>query len=80
MKRNKGDAELVAIIVVGALIFAAAFAIAGIVAYFSCHARWDKAGMADVAWGPMQGCLVKMPDGRWLPSDRVREFELPRPK
>lgn len=43
----------------------------------ACHARWEQSGMA-TSWGVIQGCLVKLPDGRWVPDDRVREFDLQR--
>lgn len=41
----------------------------------SCSSRWDGSGLA-TSWGPLQGCKVKLPDGRWMPEDRVREIEV----
>ena len=45
----------------------------------SCGARWDQSGL-DTSWGPIQGCLVQVPDGRWVPSDNVRGVDLQAPK
>ena len=78
-KHQRGDADL---LILAAVLIALVAAITGLVivtSYYSCHSKWDRAGMVAVEYGPLQGCLVKMPDGRWLPSDRVREFDLPRP-
>jgi hypothetical protein len=44
----------------------------------ACHAKWDRANMVSVEWGPIQGCMVKLPDGRWLPEERIREFDIPK--
>lgn len=41
----------------------------------SCSAAWSKSGMA-TSWGPIQGCLVQTPSGRWVPAERVREIDL----
>ena len=77
---QRGDAELVAMILGAICLFAVVIGIGLVLSYFKCHRQWDQAGMSDVSYGILQGCMVKMPDGRWLPADRVREFELPRPK
>ena len=45
-----------------------------------CYEKWTRAGMDDVSWGFFKGCMLKLPDGRWLPAERVREIELPRKK
>lgn len=42
------------------------------VAAKACEARWADSGLK-TRYGTMSGCLVQMPDGRWLPDDRVRE-------
>ena len=44
----------------------------------ACKSKWLRSGMADVTWGPIQGCLVRLPDGRWLPEERIREIDIPR--
>lgn len=41
----------------------------------ACHAKWDDAGYRDVKWRPISGCKVQTDDGRWLPTDRVREIQ-----
>ncbi len=47
---------------------------------WSCGSRWGKSGM-QTSWGPIQGCLVQTPNGRWVPDDRVRDSDLePRQK
>jgi len=46
-----------------------------IYAPWSCHSRWDESKL-QASWGPVKGCLVKLPDGRWLPEDRLREIDI----
>jgi prepilin-type N-terminal cleavage/methylation domain-containing protein len=46
---------------------------------YQCRARWERSGMA-AEWGFFTGCQVEVEPGRWIPSDRVREIELPRKK
>lgn len=74
------DKELFWIIFISIALIAGGVVVSIWLSSLSCYSRWERAGMADVSYGPIQGCLVKMPDGRWLPSDRVREMDLPRPK
>jgi len=80
MNQQRGDSELILIAGLIVLLVVVVPVVVLWFQYLGCHARWDRAGMSDVSWGPIQGCLVKMPDGRWLPSDRVREMDLPKPK
>lgn len=40
----------------------------------SCSSRWKYSGLESSS-GPLQGCLVHLPDGRWIPDDRYREIE-----
>jgi hypothetical protein len=44
-----------------------------------CHARWDDSGVVSVSYGPLKGCMVKLPDGRTLPADSLREIDIPKP-
>lgn len=44
----------------------------------ACHAQWENAGMSEVRWKLVGGCMVKLPDGRWLPADRIREIDIPK--
>lgn len=45
----------------------------------TCYSRWERSGMP-ASWGVIQGCIVEVEKGRWLPEDRVREIEIPRGK
>lgn len=36
-----------------------------------CHSQWSKSGMLST-YGPIQGCLIQMPDKTWIPADRYR--------
>lgn len=38
-----------------------------------CSSKWENSGMQS-KWGPIQGCIIKLPDGRWIPSQNYREF------
>lgn len=39
----------------------------------SCHSRWEGSGMP-TTYSFMGGCKVQLPDGKWIPEDRYREF------
>lgn len=43
--------------------------------WIGCGARWQPSGLA-TSWGPIQGCLVQVPGGRWVPADNVRGVDL----
>ena len=72
MKRTpRGDAEFVP-----ALVIAGVSVILWVIfASLSCSSRWADSGLKS-SWGPVKGCLVKTPAGRWIPDDRVREVDL----
>ena len=42
---------------------------------FKCERQWSRSGI-ESNWALWQGCVVKLPDGRWLPADRVREIDI----
>lgn len=42
---------------------------------WQCSSRWADSGLKS-SWGPVEGCLVKTPSGRWVPDDRVRDVDL----
>jgi prepilin-type N-terminal cleavage/methylation domain-containing protein len=44
-----------------------------------CTAQWERSGMAS-SWGLIQGCMVEVEPGRWIPQERLREIDLPRKK
>lgn len=67
---STGGLTLVMTIVSLALVITANF--------FSCTSKWKLSGMKS-SYGPMQGCLVQLPDGRWLPEERIREIDI-KPK
>lgn len=76
MNKKQGF-TLIEVMIVLAII---AILLAAIVlAPFKCAAKWERSGMA-TEWGPIQGCMVEVEPGRWLPDERVREIELPRKK
>jgi hypothetical protein len=75
MKHQRGETALLAL---GLLSIVAVVIIGFILENASCKSKWERSGMAGVMWGPIQGCLVKLPDGRWLPEERIREIEIPR--
>jgi hypothetical protein len=56
------------------LFFVGLFALGFFFESIGCNSRWSKSGF-DSSYGPIQGCLVKMKDGRWIPEGRYREFE-----
>lgn len=36
-----------------------------------CHSQFERSGM-EVEWRLIGGCLVKLPDGTWIPGDQYR--------
>jgi hypothetical protein len=75
MKRQRGFA---AELVLYAIILGGCLVIWGFFANWECKSKWDRSGMRGVAWGPVQGCLINLPDGRWLPEERIREIDIPK--
>jgi len=41
----------------------------------SCTGKWEESGFA-TKWGPVKGCIVQVPNGKWLPEDVIREMDL----
>lgn len=39
-----------------------------------CNVQWNASGMAS-NWGPVQGCLIQLKDGRWVPAENYREIK-----
>lgn len=67
------DHPLLAIIL---LMFFCAFILLGIgmkLDQVGCQSRREKSGF-DVSWGVMQGCLIRLANGKWIPEDRYREI------
>lgn len=69
--KQRGNAELLVTIFLAVLFGLIAWATAAI----SCSYKWEDSGLAS-SYGIFSGCRVKMPDGRWLPAERVREIEI----
>ena len=46
----------------------------GLIWLFSlqCNARWAEVG--ETSFGPLQGCMVRLSDGRRLPSSALRDI------
>lgn len=65
-------AQMAVALVAIALILLVWFAVEA----WACHSKWGRAGMAAVSYGPIQGCMVQLPDGRWFPEGRVREIDV----
>lgn len=78
MKKQRGyisDGQMMAMFVAASV---ALVVIGFVLDAWACHSKWERSGMAGVSYGPIQGCLVKMPDGRWLPAERIREIDIPK--
>ena len=41
----------------------------------NCYSSWEYSGL-NVDWGPLKGCIVQTPNGRWLPADSLRDMDL----
>lgn len=41
----------------------------------SCTSKWEDSGFA-TRWGPIKGCVIQVPSGKWLPENVVREVDL----
>ena len=69
MKRQRGFiGEILFIIII--------LCVVALIDSYSCRSRWSDTGVLEVSWGPFQGCKVKLPDGRWMPEDRIREVDV----
>lgn len=41
----------------------------------SCTAKWAGSGLKS-EWGMLEGCLVQIESGAWIPEDSVREIDV----
>lgn len=39
----------------------------------ACDAKWETSGFK-TTYGPIKGCLIRLPDGRWIPEENYREI------
>lgn len=37
----------------------------------SCHAKFDSTFRT--TWGPIQGCMIEVKRGKWIPAENYRE-------
>lgn len=56
-----------------AVIFFVLFAGMVVIGTISCESKWAASGFK-TSYGPIQGCLIQLPDGRWIPSENYREL------
>lgn len=63
----------ISLLIVGIMIVAIiCFAVVPV--YMTCHSKAEKQGL-ECDWGPLQGCMVKLPSGKWMDYDRLRYME-----
>lgn len=74
-QRQRGVSDEGAMLVLGLVALLIIFGVFFALAALSCKARWEGSGLQS-SWGPVKGCLVRLPDGRWIPDDRVRDIEI----
>lgn len=61
-----------------AVVLAAIGGVLWAVGAYSCAVRWEGSGMAS-KYAVGAGCVVKVPDGRWLPDGSIRDIPIPPP-
>jgi hypothetical protein len=52
-------------------VFAGLFAILVWVEAVACHSKYSAYG--ETSYGPIQGCMIKRPDNKSIPSETIRE-------
>lgn len=62
------SAPVLAFVVMGVVVFLPFMALDA----YSCSSRWAKSGF-ETSWGPLQGCNIRPPGGRWMPEKNYRE-------
>ena len=67
---DKTDAvALIAFFLVSAAAFFGAFSLVG---SEQCESQWKKSGMV-YEYGLIQGCMIRLKDGTWIPAKSYRE-------
>jgi hypothetical protein len=69
--RQRGSGEVMFTVILFAIFVVIAIAFSS----WSCSSKWALSGMK-TSYGPIQGCLVQTPNGRWMPEERIREVDL----
>lgn len=41
----------------------------------SCESKWQESHM-EARWEFFAGCRVRLPDGRWVPTENVRDIDI----
>ena len=77
MRKQRGYVEIVSLLLAALLLIGLFVAVVMFFENWACKSKWERSNMA-VSWGPIQGCLVNLPDGRWLPEERIREIDISR--
>jgi hypothetical protein len=72
--RGTGGIELLVMLAILAVLFGGV----AIAAAYSCSNKWRMSDLS-TDWGFFQGCLVRMPSGRWVPEKNVRDVDLSAP-
>lgn len=72
---QRGSGDPIAAILFAIVMTILIFVISALLDRSSCHGQWERSGLK-VNWGPIKGCLVQMPDGRWLPTSAVRDVDV----
>lgn len=75
MKRLVGEISFVGLVVLLLLVLAFILSLPFLADWWKCSSRWSTSGVQS-SYGPIQGCLVEVKPGRWVPDDRVREVDL----
>lgn len=75
MRKQKGSSGEYAAIAVAAVALLVIFCAAWAISAAQCGSKWEGSGLKS-DYGLIAGCRVKLPDGRWLPEERVREIEI----
>jgi hypothetical protein len=76
--KNRGSAELE--IFIWFILFVLFLGGSALFNYLGCKSQWERSGL-QCDWRPIQGCMVQLPDGRWLPSSKIREIDInPKPE
>ena len=71
MKKQKGFIEVFAASI---LIIVFCLGIFSMMKW-ECTSKWEQSGLP-VQWGPIKGCLVQVPTGKWLPTETIRELDI----
>lgn len=65
---------IIGLLLVVGITIVAIIGFAVVPVYMTCHSKAEKQGL-ECEWGPLQGCMVKLPSGKWMDYDRLRYME-----